>query len=500
MRLIRDSIRENNKIYRQLKFNIDQLQEHGNDYEQYRIVFLDEKPAGAMPRTYNKPKCAEVALITSSDLESSSQNYKRSVVITLENSGRLQEIPFSHPAYFPLCYPLFYFTGEQGWYINMKSESDPSKKITMREYGAYLLQIRDKVYVEVFKELGDIKIQYDTVLCGNALTQQFVDDLYISVENDRLLFLRLNQKKLKVELYQGLIDAVASREQRLAGKYVILPATHVGSPRWYYTEFQDAMARVRVLGKPELFITFTCNPNWPEIKESMKGFESGTNSRPDLIARVFEMKLQYLMKTITEEQGFGVDTGFMYTMEWQKRGLPHAHILIFLRKEDAIRSTEDIDKVVSAEFPDPITQPLLYNLVSTHMVHGPCGIFNSKSPCCDTDGNCSKRFPFKLTSKTQITEDSYPIYRRRSPKDGGHSYQYQKSKKEDPIFLNNGWVVPYNGILLKNLEAHLNVEICSTVKAVKYIHKYIFKGSDKAQIKLVQTNNTGKYNIVLMMY
>ena len=80
MRLIRDSIRENNEIYRELKFNIDQLQEHGNDYEQYRIVFLDEKP-GAMPRTYNKPKCAEVALITSSDLESSSQNYKRSVVI-----------------------------------------------------------------------------------------------------------------------------------------------------------------------------------------------------------------------------------------------------------------------------------------------------------------------------------------------------------------------------------------------------------------------------------
>jgi len=168
------------------------------------------------------------------------------------------------------------------------------------------------------------------------------------------------------------------------------------------------------------------------------------------------------------------------------------------RKEDAIRSTEDIDQVVCAEFPDPVIQPILFNIVASHMVHGPCGIFNSKSPCCDTDGICTKHFPHALLSTTQITDDSYPKYRRRSLKDGGYEYKYQKSQKDDPIYLNNGWVVPYNPWLLKVYEAHLNVEICSTVKACKYLHKYVFKGSDKAQIKVVQTNNNGKYNTYLL--
>jgi len=488
---MRDSIRQNNAIYGQIISNIEQLEELGVPYEQYKIVFLEDRP-GAPPRTYNKPKCAEVAVLSSSDFDSTTQNYRRSVVVSFENNGRLQEIPFSHPAYFPLCYPLFYFQGEQGWHINMKSDSNVSKKITIREYGSYLLQIRDPINVKTMNDFADNeKIKYDTVLCGNTLTQQFVNDLYISVENERLQYLRLNQKKLKVEFYQGLIDAFATQEQRLAGKYVILPATHVGSPRWYYSEYQDAMARQRVLGKPELFITFTCNPNWPEIKEAMKGFESGTNSRPDIIARAFEMRLQTLMKCLTEYQGFGVDTGYMYTMEWQKRGLPHAHILIFLRKEDKIIDVEDIDKVVCAEFPNPESNPRLFDLVTTHMVHGPCGKYNAKSPCCDAEGECSKHFPYDLQSKTQMTGEGYPNYRRRGVHEGGHVYKYQKSKNVDPIILDNGWVVPYNPFLLKLFEAHINVEICSTVKAVKYLHKYVFKGSDKAQIEVVRTNHTG---------
>jgi len=113
------------------------------------------------------------------------------------------------------------------------------------------------------------------------------------------------------------------------------------------------------------------------------------------------------------------------------------------------------------------------------------------SPCCDAEGECSKHFPYDLQSKTQMTGEGYPNYRRRGVHEGGHVYKYQKSKNVDPIILDNGWVVPYNPFLLKLFEAHINVEICSTVKAVKYLHKYVFKGSDKAQIEVVRTNHTG---------
>lgn len=34
-----------------------------------------------------------------------------------------------------------------------------------------------------------------------------------------------------------------------------------------WTQYQDTMAIVRALGKPDLFITITCNPKWCEITE-----------------------------------------------------------------------------------------------------------------------------------------------------------------------------------------------------------------------------------------
>ena len=40
----------------------------------------------------------------------------------------------------------------------------------------------------------------------------------------------------------------------------------------------------------------------------------------------------------------------MYTIEWQKRGLPHAHILVWLKKNNI--SPNEIDAFISAEFPD----------------------------------------------------------------------------------------------------------------------------------------------------
>lgn len=51
--------------------------------------------------------------------------------------------------------------------------------------------------------------------------------------------------------------------------------------------------------------------------------------------------------------------------------------------------------------------------------------------------------------------------------------------------LNNRWVVPYNPYLLARFDCHINVEVCSTIKAVKYLYKYIYKGHDKIIYKLV---------------
>ena len=96
-----------------------------------------------------------------------------------------------------------------------------------------------------------------------------------------------------------------------------------------YQLYQDAMAIVRYFGKPDLFITFTCNPKWPEITKELLPYQIAAD-RPDLTSRVFHIKLQELLKDLCTKQCLGKVIAYVYVVEFQKRGLPHAHILLIL--------------------------------------------------------------------------------------------------------------------------------------------------------------------------
>ena len=59
-----------------------------------------------------------------------------------------------------------------------------------------------------------------------------------------------NQKTIKAEKYNGLLDAASTGDLPQAGKKIILPPTITGSPRFYVEKYQDAMAIVRKFGRP----------------------------------------------------------------------------------------------------------------------------------------------------------------------------------------------------------------------------------------------------------
>ncbi|KAL4112588.1 hypothetical protein QTP88_016342 [Uroleucon formosanum] len=103
----------------------------------------------------------------------------------------------------------------------------------------------------------------------------------------------------------------------------------------------------------------------------------------------------------------------MFSVLNSNRGLPHAHILIWLLNK--LHSNE-VDDIISAEIPDPVTDPRLHDIVTTQMVHGPCGALNPLSPCM-ADGKCTKRYPRPLVAETVTGNDGYPVYRRRSKED-----------------------------------------------------------------------------------
>ncbi|XP_050875206.1 uncharacterized protein LOC127078827 [Lathyrus oleraceus] len=147
-------------------------------------------------------------------------------------------------------------------------------------------------------------------------------------------------------------------------------------------------------------------------------------------------------------------------------------MLIFLHPSNKYPKPEDIDKIISAEVLDPNKDPKLYNLVKTHMVHGPCGLENLRSPYMK-DGKCSKYYPKKFQPTTIVDQDGYPVYRR---KDNGHTID------KNGIILHNGHVVPHNPSLLLKYEAHINMEWCNQSTSIKYLFKYINKGSDRISV------------------
>ena len=87
-------------------------------------------------------------------------------------------------------------------------------------------------------------------------------------------------------------------------------------------------------------------------------------------------------------------------------------------------------------------------------------------------------------------ENGRTIYRRRSADQGGHLVT--KIVKSKEVKLGNQWVVPYNPYLLLKYKGHMNVELCSTTASVKYIYKYIFKGSDKVSLEIRDKTSSGK--------
>ena len=173
----------------------------------------------------------------------------------------------------------------------------------------------------------------------------------------------------------------------------------------------DAMALVQRFGKPDLFLIMTCNPNWPEIKEELGDIDEAQN-RPDLVSRIFKAKLEELKADLFKKEVFGPVAAYVYVIEFQKRGLPHAHLLIILKAGTKLISPQSFDKVVSAEIPDPEKRPNLYSLVAKHMMHGPCGPFNPTNACMN-DGKCKSHYPKPFRSETENSEDCYPKYRRR---------------------------------------------------------------------------------------
>ncbi|XP_072056285.1 uncharacterized protein [Arachis hypogaea] len=300
------------------------------------------------------------------------------------------------------------------------------------------------------------------------------------IESQRLYEIRMKQSTIRGEVLQGIEEAMRRGDDEASsiGTRIILLSSFTGGRRYMFNRCQDVMAIYKHFGYPYLFLTITCNPNWPEFQRFTERDRIPITDRPDISCRVFHAKLKCLVSNLKEG---------MYTIEFQKRGLPHAHMLLWLNVESNLQSVEIIDEFIYAELPNPHKFPSLYNVITKYIFHGPYGRLRLSSPCMK-DGKCSKFYSKRFVDQTSFDEDGYPIYRRRNT---------GVTVKINDVDIDNRFVVPYNPLLLMKYQAHINLEFCNKSNVIKYLFKYVNKGPDWVTATVGETYDIGESSQVV---
>ncbi len=430
--------------------------------ESAHIVFQKTSRAKNGPVLGDRPVCGEIAGIVRTHIEN---DEGRKVTVWKTNNRRPQFISIFDSSYEPLQYPLIYPHATAGWFPGMQRIQN--KKISQTKYYRQLLLSDSRM-----KMLG-------------RLMQEYYVDAWSRIEEEKLIWIRRNQGKLLRSATRKELDETIAGEGGLKAGRTYLPSSHTGGPRNMQIKFQNAMAIVARKGKPSFFITITTNPKWKEITDNLLPHQSASD-RPDLIDRVFHCKLSMATNMINSGELFGPRVSTMEVIEFQKRGLPHAHIALRVAGGGPLHADE-IDAFVRANIPGELEAGgRLRQLVLDHMVHGPCGGINPGSPCNEFDEKtktpkCTKDYPKHFNPTTHTDERGYIQYKRP---DDGKTAQIQR--RTGTYTVDNRWIVPYNPALLLLLECHCNVEIATSVRIIKYLYKYITKGPDRAKAAVVE--------------
>ena len=294
----------------------------------------------------------------------------RDIVLASRTNGDDQGNHFTlinphHASYLPLHYVLLFPYGEPGWHWG--------RTLDNREGGHQKQNLSQRTFYRL--RLHPRLDEPSTIFQAQRLFQQFVVDAWAVCDQNKLAWIRSHQANIRSDRYHGLADVMESEDIVLTrtGKRVVLPSSDLGGDRFMQQLYQDSIAIVRHFGKPSLFITVTANPKWVEIERQLLPAQTAAD-RPDLVARVYNLKVGDLLDQIRYKEVFGPWLGWVWTIEYQKRGLPHLHLLVFLRTDHYFLTAGNIDSFISAELPsadDAINQELR-GIIEITMVHTHC--------------------------------------------------------------------------------------------------------------------------------
>ena len=239
-------------------------------------------------------------------------------IIICERGGPLLRITEVHPSYVPLHFPLLAPTGQSGWHEDLcYTFTDARLRGQLKwEFITYCDFLKHQLHICPFN------VESDHYFRTGFLFQEYIIDSWAASEHSHLEWFWHNQHVIHADLYCGVVDALREGlDLSSVGHKVILPSSFTLGPCFIQKCLQDALALLRIHKGSDLFITFTANPNWCEITEALLPGQS-VSDRPDIIVRVFHLKVMSLLDDIMNKKIFGEGVAYVYMVEYQKQGLP----------------------------------------------------------------------------------------------------------------------------------------------------------------------------------
>jgi hypothetical protein len=394
--------------------------------------------------------CAEIAAVMCYENTLRSQISPRSLLISTINHGP-QSIPTVSRLWEPMAYPLFFPHGTLGWGLRPSAPRDPLAIILDNAEC-------DTPTTQIWHYRARLLREPRFSIFGR-LTNEYVVDMFSRELDARLNYIRVNQERIRTQEQDA---ALMGHEDIQESENIYLPASFLGSGRWSSNQVADSLTIAATYGPPTFFVTFTCNGDWPEIASQLRPGQTYTDI-PVVVCRVFKQKLSRLMKTFRHSM-FPNAGGLVYSIqrvEFQKRGLPHAHILLKYAKDIP---PEDIDRVISARIPEAADDA---NLVRRFMIHPshPSNVISTTPP--------SPQKPLKYCEKwkdnARVCRFGYPKPAREKTSLESNRVHYKRGEED-------AFVVPHCLPLLRKFNCHINMEVAGSGQLFQYLFKYVHKG------------------------
>ena len=438
----------------------------------------------------------EVAGFTADTLHSKRQ-------ITYELKGEKKYLSMQNSQTEGIMYPLLFLHNECGWRPECK------KELSQYKYMCSRILMPEKDWIVPNKN-GDRWLKTNRFQVMSRLSQHMMVEVMCQAQDYKLNWHKRNNEAIRsggglqqnIETPRTDIgvtehDAVTESNddggqhgdninedpERIVNSDSspsFLADSFTGAPRHLKALSLNALAVVTELGQPTVFITLTVNPKWREIEEQLLPGQTAFD-RPDVVVPVFKQRLSAIIHNLKNGKYFGGrQTVYkIYVIEYQHRGLPHAHIVVKLKDVDDNDNDAKlvfIDEFIRARFP-PAGEDLEYaTLIEEHMIHK-CS--DADNGCLNEKGHCKRGYQLnEVRAKSIFDEKGYPIYARPSS--------------------NDLRVVPHNREILLDWQGHANVEFCADSYAVLYLYKYLFKGNRKVTMQLDNVDDVHNKDEILL--